>query len=339
MTSFLASFSDPFMLALVVWPFASMLLTLPVVALLYHRDNALRFSAVLTAYLVVLYLLGLACFTLYPLPADPEAFCAAHHLQPQLNPFEFVSDITSAGLTAILQIVMNVVFFLPLGFFMGRTFRWKIWLALPFGLLTSLLIETAQLTGIFGLYPCSYRLFDVDDLIWNMAGAAIGYLLAMIVNRVFPVTVLEDDAITTSPGFIRRTVAFIIDNLLTVVAAMPFSMAVWLVEADMGVQQLRLQGVSVQALIFAVMFFLFEAVVPFLRGGLTLGGGFLRMSVETKPREGVKRLAFYALRFLSLYVVTATGSLGAIAPAPQLWILFLLLFWVVKKQMPYDLLP
>lgn len=86
--SYVLYFSKPFALAIAIWPFLSLLLTLPVLALLYHRDNRLRFTSALTAYLVVLYLIALACFTMYPMPENPATYCAAHHLRPQLNPFE-----------------------------------------------------------------------------------------------------------------------------------------------------------------------------------------------------------------------------------------------------------
>ena len=91
--AFIESFTRPFMLAVMLWPFLSFVLTLPVLALLYHRDNRIRFTSALTAYLIVLYLLALACFTTYPMPEDPIAYCAVHHLQPQLNPFEFIHDM------------------------------------------------------------------------------------------------------------------------------------------------------------------------------------------------------------------------------------------------------
>lgn len=80
--SYVLYFSKPFALAIAIWPFLSLLLTLPVLALLYHRDNRLRFTSALTAYLVVLYLIALACFTMYPMPENPATYCAAHHLRP-----------------------------------------------------------------------------------------------------------------------------------------------------------------------------------------------------------------------------------------------------------------
>ena len=56
---FLKNFSEPFAFALALWPFVSMLLTVPVLALLYHRDNRIRLSSAIVAYGTVLYLLSL----------------------------------------------------------------------------------------------------------------------------------------------------------------------------------------------------------------------------------------------------------------------------------------
>jgi glycopeptide antibiotics resistance protein len=45
------------------------------------------------------------------------------------------------------------------------------------GFLLSLSVESTQLTGTWGLYPCAYRKFDVDDLILNTLGVALGFVL------------------------------------------------------------------------------------------------------------------------------------------------------------------
>lgn len=169
---FLKNFSEPFAFALALWPFVSMLLTVPVLALLYHRDNRIRLSSAIVAYGTVLYLLGLLCFTLYPMPADAAAYCAAHHLTPQLNPLQFIGDIRTDGLTAVLQIAFNIVFFLPLGFIMGRIWRWPLPVTAVLSFATSLFLETMQLTGLMGVFPCAYRLFDVDD---RSIAASAGY--------------------------------------------------------------------------------------------------------------------------------------------------------------------
>lgn len=227
--SYALYFSKPFALAIAIWPFLSLLLTLPVLALLYHRDNRLRFTSALTAYLVVLYLIALACFTMYPMPENPATYCAAHHLRPQLNPFEFIHDIRTDGITGVMQLAMNVVFFLPLGYFMKRVFRWKFATALPAMFLTSLLIETTQLTGIWGIYPCAYRLFDVDDLITNTLGGILGYAMGSIVTHFLPQQRIDEDAITTEPGFMRRCVALAIDLFLVETASLSVTALIYLV--------------------------------------------------------------------------------------------------------------
>ena len=61
-------FTDSFAIALGLWPLVSMFLTLPILAMLYRRDGRLRAPSVIGTYLSVLYVLGLGCLTLYPLP-------------------------------------------------------------------------------------------------------------------------------------------------------------------------------------------------------------------------------------------------------------------------------
>ena len=51
------------------------------------------------------------------------------------------------------------------------------WRALGMGVALSGGAELAQLTGLFGLYPCAYRHFEVDDLILNIGGLMAGFAL------------------------------------------------------------------------------------------------------------------------------------------------------------------
>lgn len=336
---FLANFSAPFLLALGIWPVASFILTVPVLAMLYHRDNRIGLTAALSAYGTVLYVLGLLCFTLYPMPADPAAYCATHHLSPQLNPFQFIGDIRADGLTAILQIVMNVVFFIPLGFIAKRVFRWPFVATLVAGFLTSLMVETLQLTGLLGLFPCSYRLFDVDDLMWNTSGALAGYGCAILIGRVLPVR--ETDTTTvTNPGFVRRFIAFIIDFGLATACALPLTVAGDAVHVLVTGQRLGAGGTGLggsfdwPGLMMLIMLAAFEIVIPWMRQGRTLGGGYTHMTCETKPREGVRRAVFYAARFAVICCVRFPDHI----PFAGTVLFVSLVFWVFRKQMPYDLI-
>ena len=54
------------------------------------------------------------------------------------------------------------------------------------GAAMSLFIEAAQRTGVRGLLPCAYRLFDVDDLMANGLGAVAGSIVALVFVRRRP---------------------------------------------------------------------------------------------------------------------------------------------------------
>ncbi|MGC6565777.1 MAG: VanZ family protein [Akkermansiaceae bacterium] len=123
-----------------------------------------------------LYLCGLIAFTFFPLPTITPDFCARHEALRhwQLVPFRFLGDIreliaaegilhTLLSHTVLVQL-FNIVLTVPLGFIIAYRFQKGIRTAFVIGLATSLLIEITQGTGIFGLYPCPYRLAEVDDL-------------------------------------------------------------------------------------------------------------------------------------------------------------------------------
>lgn len=341
MLTYLSYFSRPFLLAVALWPFASFVLTVPLLALLYNRYNRIRPAQALVAYGTVLYFLGLLCFTMYPMPSDPAAYCAAHHLRPQLDLLGFVGDIRSDGLSAVLQLVLNVAFFLPLGWLMGRVWRWRFRVALPFAFCVSLTIETLQLTGLLGLYPCSYRLFDVDDLLTNTSGAVLGFVVALVANRLFPVR--ESDLTTVSrPGFVRRCIAYVIDTTLASLAASSVSILCLLAYHDVAMggagpwsEPRVTPHVGLSDAMMLVALAVFELVVPWLRGGATLGGSFTHMTCETRPRSGWRRAVFLLARFACVAVV-AMPSLFSFS---GLAALALLVFYAFARRMPYDLLP
>ena len=62
--------------------------------------------------------------------------------------------------------------------------NFKSTLLLSFGL--SLFFEITQLSGLYGIYPRGYRLFDIDDLIINTLGGVIGYFLVKPLMKILP---------------------------------------------------------------------------------------------------------------------------------------------------------
>lgn len=288
MLSFLGQFSDSFLLALLAWPFIAGAVTLPILMWQYRRYNKLTFTFSALVYSFILYLLGLASFTLYPMPDNPTQFCSIYNISPQLIPFTFISDFSKEGMRAVLQVVMNIAFFVPLGAFGSLLFRWKFWPVLFASLGVSLFIETAQLTGAFWLYPCSYRLFDVDDLMFNTLGSLIGFGLASLIPKKERLRAERGD-IVARPGMLRRLVGFGIDQ-----------MAVWVTSVVVALVWYFIAGkdtaFTAQPYIDWGVLTLIHFVLPLTWQGKTVGGVLVRMSLDDRPRSPWRRALYYALR-------------------------------------------
>lgn len=323
---FLAGYTENFILALVLWPMASFALTLPILAWLYHRDGRLRFGSAVSTYLAVLYVLGLGCFTLYPLPSGDSGLGITRGVPWQLDPLAFVGDFAREGVSTLPQIAFNVVLFMPLGFIAGRLLRWGFWRSVVAGLLVSFCVEAAQGTGLFGIYPYSYRTADVDDLIYNTSGAALGWACAAALARVLPPGALaEEGEVTHTPGFVRRCVAFWLDTLLVTLVSLVVGGGIGLVLAMIGASE-GMRSHAMDLVLYATFLWV-ELVAPWRHAGSTPGGAFVRMSCETKTRSGWRRTAFYVARLVAL------GS--AYFFFPILWPV-LALFFLFARRMPYD---
>lgn len=331
-THFLDGYSSNFLLALLLWPFASFVLTLPIIALLYHRDGKMRLTTVGAAYLTVLYILGLACFTLYPLPSGDSGPGITYGIPPQLNPLGFIGDVAENGKPAVLQIVANIIFFIPLGFIAHRLLRLGLAKSLLLGFLVSLCIETTQLTGLFFIYPYSYRTFDVCDLMWNTSGTALGWACALLLARVLPAPKLEDVAITHHPGLVRRCTAFCLDMFLVGAGSITAGVLAHFAWDALSITSPDAATVTtaVSFAVNAALLLIIEWALPWKHDGSTPGGGFIRMSCETKERTGAKRALFYVVRLATFFCTFIFFSV--LAPA-------LAVFYLIARRMPYDYLP
>ena len=324
MQQFFASFSASFLLALVIWPFLAIVITLPILVWQYRRYNTLVFRRVVETYLFVLYGLALVSFTLYPMPDDPARFCLDYALSPQLVPLTFFSDIANEGLRAILQVVMNIVFFLPFGVFARLLLGWKIARTILVGCILSLCIETAQLTGAFWIYPCSYRLFDVDDILLNTLGAVIGYVVALVVPRKELVLAEKNDVVRRG-GLLRYCVAFILDQCIVMIMTIFLLLILYIVAGNDIAVELR-EWVALVLLIVVHM------ILPLIARGWSIGSKMVRLNHDDRPRGTWHRLVFYSVRMIIIWLLV--GSHGG-------WITSLLLIvivvcWYRWKKLPYQ---
>jgi glycopeptide antibiotics resistance protein len=163
----------------------AVLLLGPTAAVQYRRDGRLGAGDLLTLVGAAVYGLALWTYTLLPFPVDDTFVCRRRQLEVfgSFRPVVdrgMVAPVTLLREAAFQQLALNVLLFVPLGFFVRLVIHRGVVVTTLLGLALSLAIETTQLTGVWGLYHCAYRVFDVDDLLVNTTGALVGGLLAWL---------------------------------------------------------------------------------------------------------------------------------------------------------------
>ncbi|MEU1971806.1 VanZ family protein [Microbacterium sp. NPDC019599] len=212
------------------------LVFVPYVAIAHRRHGRLGAARILVPFAMLVYGMSIWIYTLAPFPEPGAIDCAGL----QLDPLQFVRDLRGASAPghaladpAVMQLFLNVVLFLPLGVFVRVMWNRGVVVSLVAGLALSLLIELTQLTGVWGIYPCAYRVFDVDDLLTNTIGAVLGSLLSLALPRAWRVG-RADPADARAPQPVtkwRRALGMVCDwvsvYLLGLTIALPVSAIVY----------------------------------------------------------------------------------------------------------------
>ncbi len=234
---------------------AAIVLLVPTAAYQYRLDGKLQPKDLAVLLSGAVYGLSLWTYTLLPMPEPGEFACKGRQLDLFGSIRPIFSDYPGGPLgllrdPAFMQVALNVVLFVPLGYFLRVILKRGVVTAAVIGLATSLLIETTQATGVWHLYDCAYRLFDVDDLVVNTLGAIGGSLLSwLFLDR-------RDDTTPPLPTSItlgRRLMGMVSDVLFAVLlgAAVAAAYRGWMVYGpgsggdgvDRGVQTMLLLGV------------------------------------------------------------------------------------------------
>ena len=172
------------MVAILFGGVVGLLLFVPLVAVSYRRRGRLSLGRVAFWAASLVYFMAIWSYTLLPLPASNEYRCvgAVLSLGPTVDDVVgAVADGSPLTDVRLLQVVFNVLLFVPLGFLIRVVGRRGIVIGVLAGAVVSLVIETTQLTGVWGIFPCGYRLFDVGDLLTNTLGALLGSVLGLVV--------------------------------------------------------------------------------------------------------------------------------------------------------------
>lgn len=328
MFTLLSSFTEPFLIALLFWPVLAFFLAVPILAIQYRQYGKVHISRGFVAYFGILYLLSLISFTLYPMPSNPVEFCQDYNLSPQLVPFSFIQEIQTDGLRAVFQVSMNLLFFIPLGLFAKLFFNLRLRTTLIIAFLVSLFIEVAQLTGAFGHYPCSYRLFDVNDLIINTAGGLAGYGLATLIPHN-AIKRAKKNVVVRRAGLLRYLVSFLLDQTFAYFVTVFILIAVYVIVG-------KESAIALNDIIFFIVWFVTLNIVPFLVKGWSVGSWVVRLNHDDRNRTPLRRVLFYVCRavLLTLIVFPPFG----ISIVSIVIVLFTLVLWWQQKRLVYQYL-
>lgn len=275
----MSEYLEPIRTALRVFPGVAAAAAVPLMVLHYRRFGRLQSGRTLVLYSFCFYALAAVFLVILPLPERTADFCARYQgtKDPQLVPFTFVAELAEEaesagsvlsllGSAAFLQPFFNALLLLPLGVYLRYYFRLGFVASLGVLAATTVAFELVQLSGLLGLYPCPYRLFDVDDLILNTAGGTIGYAATPALARVLPSVEPIYPTKPTYASLARRLLAFALDGAAVATAGI---VAMFVPSLSRPAPLIAMAGAAFASFV----------VLPIATGGRTIGTAIVRIRV------------------------------------------------------------
>ena len=123
-----------------------------------YKTSKSLYIVLLTAYIV-----ALVCLTLICGEQEPSR-------KVQIIPFiTLLKNLKYHNSSYVIQMIGTIVMYIPMGIFTGLKYK-NLRFTILASFLSSLVIETTQLITMRGV-------FDIDDLICNILGAIIGFMI------------------------------------------------------------------------------------------------------------------------------------------------------------------
>jgi len=358
--------------AFIIFLLLGFLLIIPWLIFSYRKYGYLSVWESIVMYSFVFYMLTALFLVLLPMPATRDT-CS---LQPpdtvhySLVPFSFITDIMSTSSvvwsqpstygrilteSVFYQAVFNLLLLMPFGVYLRYFFShrryWK--RALGLGFLLSLFYEITQITGIYGIYNCPYRIFDVDDLLLNSTGALIGFLIAPILLALFP----SRKSVEAKGKELQKVkyvsplsqLVAVITDYLVIKLSWTFTLGLFITDG------------FIEFIYTTIGFFILFFLVPLIWNGKTIGTGIMRFKLATtKGNQSfwksllIRTLALYLpfmlSRFLKMvenididmdsifYLYYVWGSVAIIVFLFMMWVtlfLHVVLVLIRRKQRSY----
>lgn len=303
----LTTYASTALLAFIGATAVAFVISLPYLIVHWRRTGTFGWGSTIILFGTVVYAFALAGYTMLPFPADWSGVCA-NPIRNNLTPGAFVNDIrmayegtSSASLRQVVaQLGLNVLLFVPLGVFVQQLVTKRWFLTVLIGAAVSVLIEMSQITAVFGLFPCQWRVFDADDLIMNTAGAAIGALIAPALRLMPGQPSTDRDARLAPRPYTRwRTLAAVLIDLLTIGFAPQFFAAVASIASRVVTGRISISDeLSTRVYFIALLATLLVQLILVLSRGTTIGEWVTWTSVT---RTGGGRAGFWRrmLRFVT----------------------------------------
>lgn len=291
----------PIKFAIITFPFIAFILTIPFLIYQYRKYGAIPILKSIIFYSFILYLITAYYMVILPLPSI-EYVKKLNTPYTQLVPFQFIKDITATvsfdvtnfkdiinifSHSTIYVVVFNFILTLPFGVYLKYYFNKKWYQTIIYSFLFSLFFELTQLSGLYGIYPRPYRLFDVDDLIINTLGGFFGHLITPLLTIFLP-TQKELESISYKKGekvtLLRRGLAFLIDVFF-----------ITLINVIVSILLYSSKLFFYSGLISILIYYIF---VPLIGNGKTIGKKILRLDIASI--KGNKKWYTIFIRYMIL---------------------------------------
>lgn len=278
----------PIEYAFIVFPFVAFILTIPFLIHQYRKFGSIPMLKSAVFYSMILYLICAYFLVMLPLPSIEKVKLMTGPTT-QLRPFQFILDIiatTSFDIhnisdfinifknSTIYTVLFNIVLTLPFGVYLRYMFKKKWYHTILYTLVLSLFFELTQLSGLYGIYPRPYRLFDVDDLMINTLGGLIGHGLTPMLTFFIPsVDKLDEKGYKKGQRvtLFRRIVSLIIDILIIMTLGI--------------IIKILLFGTSLSNANWLLTLILYYIVIPPFTGGKTFGKKVLHLKISSEENK------------------------------------------------------
>lgn len=292
----------PIKTAFLTFPILAFLVTLPFLIYQYRKYKYVNKIRSFILYSFLLYMLVSFYLVILPLPTtrDTCSIMGKGIQYFQLEPFNFIKDIGSRtqiivnspssyikllNESVFFQAAFNGILLLPLGIYLRYYFKKGLIETVVTTFLVSLLFEITQITGLYGIYNCPYRVFDVDDLILNTFGGLLGFILTPLFTFFLPKAEELDENIDLEKkkvGYIRRFIAFSIDwfIIFTILYFLPIKREYIIFE-------------------YVGAVFIYFIIGVYITKGKTIGKSFIKIKIQSQTEK--LSFVYVFIRYSFLY--------------------------------------